>query len=141
MAGKIIADTLETGAGADIATSYVVNGSAKAWINFNGTATGAVSTYARDSLNLSVTIDNGTGDYTLGFTSSMGNATYSHAGSSGGQASTSNGSVYQYDQSTARTSAVFRIITFTTGGSLTDPPKTRIAHKSAAYTPINIRVV
>lgn len=29
MAGKIIADTIETGAGADISTSYVVNGSAK----------------------------------------------------------------------------------------------------------------
>jgi hypothetical protein len=83
MAGKIIADTLETGAGADIATSYVVNGSAKAWINFNGTATGAVSTYARDSLNLSVTIDNGAGDYTLGFTSSMGNANYAVSGSAG----------------------------------------------------------
>ena len=126
MAGKIIADTLETGAGADIATSYVVNGSAKAWINFNGKATGAVSTYARDSLNLSVTIDHGTGDYTLGFTSSMGNATYSHAGSSGGQSSTTNGAVYPYDQTTARTSAVFRIITFNTGGTLVDGPNVDI---------------
>ena len=35
MAGKMIADTLETGAGADIATSYVVNGSSKFWININ----------------------------------------------------------------------------------------------------------
>ena len=122
MAGKIIADTLETGAGADIATSYVVNGSAKAWINFNGTATGAVSTYTRDSLNLSVTIDNGTGDYTLGFTSSMGNATYSHAGSSGGQNSTTTGAVYQYDQLTARTSAVFRVGAIASAGGLTDPP-------------------
>jgi hypothetical protein len=67
MAGKIIADTLETGAGADIATSYVVNGSAKAWVNFNGTGTIA----ARDSLNLSSLTDNGTALYTNNLVSSF----------------------------------------------------------------------
>ena len=56
MAGKIIADTIETGAGADISTSYVVNGSAKAWVNFNGQGTIA----ARDRFNLSSLSDYGT---------------------------------------------------------------------------------
>ena len=37
MAGKIIADTLEHSTAGSIATNYVVNGSAKAWVNFNGT--------------------------------------------------------------------------------------------------------
>ena len=72
MAGKIIADTLETGAGADIATSYVVNGSAKAWVNFNGTGTIA----ARDSFNVTSLTDNGTGDYTVTYSNSMSNGNY-----------------------------------------------------------------
>jgi hypothetical protein len=74
MAGKIIADTLETGAGADIATSYVVNGSAKMWINMNGTGTIA----SRDSLNVSGLTDNGTGNYTYALSSSMSDANYAN---------------------------------------------------------------
>jgi len=76
MAGKIIADTIETGAGADISTSYVVNGSAKAWVNFNATGTPA----ARDSLNFSSITDNSAGDFTLNWSSSMANADYSITG-------------------------------------------------------------
>jgi hypothetical protein len=72
MAGKIIADTLETGAGADIPTSYVVNGSAKAWVNFNGTGTIA----ARDSLNVSSLTDSGTGNYRVVFSSALANDDY-----------------------------------------------------------------
>ena len=55
-----------------VGTSYVVNGSAKAWINFIGT----VSSSARDSLNVSSTTDGGTGTYTITFTSSFGAANY-----------------------------------------------------------------
>lgn len=67
MAGKIIADTLETGAGADIATSYVVNGSAKAWIRFNGQNTVSIV----NSLNCSTLTDVGTGQYTIAYVSNM----------------------------------------------------------------------
>jgi hypothetical protein len=56
-----------------IPTTYVTNGSAKAWVNFNGTGTIA----ARDSLNVSSLTDNGTGDYTLGLTTATANANYS----------------------------------------------------------------
>ena len=56
-----------------IPTTYVTNGSAKAWVNFNGTGTIA----ARDSLNLSSLTDIGTGLYTINLTSSMGNVGYS----------------------------------------------------------------
>lgn len=72
MAGKIIADTLETGAGADISTSYVVNGSAKAWINFDGTGTVA----ARDSHNVSSLVDTAVGRYQINFSTSMNNDDY-----------------------------------------------------------------
>jgi lipocalin len=55
-----------------IPTTFVTNGSAKAWVNFNGTGTIA----ARDSLNLSSLTDNGTGNYTVNFSSSFGAANY-----------------------------------------------------------------
>ena len=71
MAGKIIADTIETGAGADIATSYVVNGSAKAWANLeSGTAS------ILDSLNIASTTDNGTGDHTVTYSNALANDDY-----------------------------------------------------------------
>ena len=72
MAGKIIADTIETGAGADISTSYVVNGSAKAWANMNGTGTIAL----RDSLNASSLTDHSAGIYTTSWTNSFADTEY-----------------------------------------------------------------
>jgi hypothetical protein len=57
-------DTVETG--------YVVNGSAKAWVNFNGNGTIAV----RDSLNVASLTDNGTGDFSANFNSSYSNTNY-----------------------------------------------------------------
>ena len=76
MAGKIIADTIETGAGADISTSYVVNGSAKAWVNFNGTGTVAI----RESFSTSSITDNATGSYTVNFATAMTDANYVASG-------------------------------------------------------------
>ena len=71
--GKIKADTLEHSTAGSLDTSYVVNGSAKTWINFNGQGTPA----ARDSFNHASLTDNGTGDYTPAFTSSFSNVNYS----------------------------------------------------------------
>ena len=50
-----------------VGTEYVVNGSAKAWVNFNGTGTVAI----RESFNVSSITDNGTGSYTANFTNAM----------------------------------------------------------------------
>ena len=72
MAGKIIADTLEHSTAGSVTTDYVVNGSAKAWINFDGTGTIA----ARDSLNFSSLTDDGTGLYTVTISSAMNNDDY-----------------------------------------------------------------
>ena len=76
MAGKIIADTLETGAGADIATSYVVDGSAKAWADIDMTGTASLD----NSSNGSSITDNGVGDVTFTFTSSLSNPNYACSG-------------------------------------------------------------
>ena len=50
-----------------VGTTFITGGSAKAWVNFNGTGTAAIS----DSLNMSSLTDNGTGDYTLTYTSNL----------------------------------------------------------------------
>jgi len=46
---------------------------AKAWVNFNGTGTVAI----RAAGNVSSITDNGTGDYTVNFTTAMPDANYS----------------------------------------------------------------
>ena len=56
-------------------TTPIVEGIAKAWVNFNGTGTIA----ARDSLNVSSLTDNGTGDYTVNLTNAFGAADYAIA--------------------------------------------------------------
>jgi hypothetical protein len=50
----------------------------KAWVNFNGTGTVAI----RASYNVSSITDNGTGDYTVNFTTAMVDANYSAIASS-----------------------------------------------------------
>ena len=59
-------------------TTNLQQGLAKAWVNLNGTGTIA----ARDSFNLSSLTDNGTGDISVNFSSSMSNDDYSQSGSS-----------------------------------------------------------
>ena len=49
---------------------------ARAWVNFNGTGTVAI----RSSGNVSSITDNGTGDYTVNFTTAMPDANYSCIG-------------------------------------------------------------
>ena len=124
MASELRVNTLKDASGNNsIATSTVFNGSAKMWINFNGTGTIA----ARDSFNFTSLTDNGTGDHTITIADNMSNANYAHTGSSGGQNSTSNGAVYAYDQGTARTTTLFRVIFFDVNGVGRDTPNIDIS--------------
>jgi hypothetical protein len=50
----------------------VAKRTAKAWVNFNGTGTVAI----RDDFNVSSITDNGTGDYTVNFSTSLTNTNY-----------------------------------------------------------------
>jgi hypothetical protein len=59
---------------------------ARAWVNFNGTGTVAI----RASGNVSSITDNGTGDYTVNFTTAMPDADYSWAVSAGRTTNTVN---------------------------------------------------
>jgi len=60
--------------------SRAVSGVAAAWANVKGDGTAAIN----DSANASSLTDNGTGDYTLGFTNSFGNITYVVGGNAAG---------------------------------------------------------
>ena len=77
---------------------------AKAWVNFDGESTVSI----RDSFNVSSITDNGSGDYTINFSSSFSNDDYScvlqhsidpHNG-------TSHGVTYIYGESSQTTSAI-----------------------------------
>lgn len=66
-------DTLQNAAGTtSVPMATVVSGTAKAWVNFNGTGTVAI----RASFNVSSITDLGTGAYTLNFTSEFANIDY-----------------------------------------------------------------
>lgn len=70
-------NTLSNAAGsASVPVDTVINGSAKAWVNFNGTGTVAI----RAAFNVSSITDNGTGDYTVNFTTAMTDVNYAIAG-------------------------------------------------------------
>ena len=73
MAGTIVADTLTHSTAGSLDTNFVVNGSAKGWCHFDGTA--ATPVFA-DSFNGTSLTDVATGKYEMNFTSSMSNATY-----------------------------------------------------------------
>jgi hypothetical protein len=113
MAGTVVADTLQA---ASTSTLVLKNGVAntpptvqdsagteigtfcRAWVNFNGTTVTnpASMTGVRGSFNVSSILDNGTGDYTINFTTAMPDANYSPVfGAQADQISTTNnGNVY-----------------------------------------------
>ena len=95
-----------------VATAY----GCRAWVNFDGTGTVAI----RGSGNVSSITDNGTGDYTANFTTSMPDTNYATV--VGGTASTGGGqvclpSLYQYNSSTSyATTSSIRLFNVSTGG-------------------------
>tara|TARA_B100000900_G_scaffold392671_1_gene388402 strand:- start:32 stop:439 length:408 start_codon:yes stop_codon:yes gene_type:complete len=75
---NLTATNLTDGGGTTSTFANVASGTAKAWVNFDGTGTIA----ARDSFNVSSLTDNGTGNHDMNFASNMGNSSYSTGGSS-----------------------------------------------------------
>jgi hypothetical protein len=61
------------GGTASVPSDTVINGTAKAWVNFNGQGTVAI----RASFNVSSITDNGTGDYTTNFVTAFSDNKYS----------------------------------------------------------------
>mgnify|MGYP002507743368 CR=1 FL=1 len=66
--------------------SAEASGLAKAWVNFNGTGTVAI----RASYNVSSITDNGTGNYTVNFTTAMADTNYAVVSTAGRTYTSSN---------------------------------------------------
>lgn len=71
MPGTLVITTLSDGTNSTSATNPI-RGSAKAWVNFNGTGTVAI----RASYNVSSITDNGTLSYRINFTNALPDANY-----------------------------------------------------------------
>jgi hypothetical protein len=76
----------------------------RAWVNFNGTGTVAI----RGSFNVSSITDNGTGDYTVNFTTAMPDANYGFSLSSSEAQAINKGATWA--GGTNQTTSVIRIL-------------------------------
>lgn len=108
--------TVQTISNGSVSTSSanVINGSAKAWVNFNGTGTVAI----RASYNVSSITDNGTGDYTINLTNALADANYSALISAGNPSDTPN---IDRETTIAYTTTTCRINFVNSGVSNVDP--------------------
>ena len=80
----------------------------RAWVNFNGTGVVAI----RASGNVTSITDNGTGDYTVNFTTAMSDANYAWSGSYGADNSSTQGfiaGVASVALATSKTASSLRI--------------------------------
>lgn len=110
------ATTLSNLAGSQtVPMDTVAQGSAKAWVNFNGTGTVAI----RRAFNVSSITDNGTGDYTVNFTNAMPDASY--AGFASGVSPAVSNAYCVFGGNTAQTSSSVRLLVYQyNGGTFTD---------------------
>ena len=96
--------------GEGTATTNLQQGLAKSWTNIDG---GSGTPVVRDSFNHSGLTDNGTGDYTLALSNSMGNVNYSlqvtGSGTATGAPSIFNRKLTVYTASAAPTSSQYII--------------------------------
>lgn len=76
MAGTLVIGTLSDGTNST-STTNAIQGSAKAWVNFNGQGTGSI----RASYNVSSITRNNTALYTLNFTNALVDTNYAWCGS------------------------------------------------------------
>ena len=114
MAGKITVSTINDDTGV-LATQNGMTGIAKAWVNFDGTATPTI----RGSFNVSSITDNGTGDYTVNFTTAMPDANYSVNidASSPYRTSVGQAAFGTQDSATAMTTSAVRLGILQVGGT------------------------
>ena len=113
MAGRLVVSTLNNDTGV-LATQNGMTGIAKAWVNFNGTA-GTI----RNSFNVTSLTKNGTGDYTINFTTAMPNADYAWAYggnnsddlATGGNSTVANTTVANQTTSTLRIQTRYQVST------------------------------
>jgi len=105
MAGTLVADTLQDGAGNSTAMDNAIYGSAKAWVNFNGTS--GASPVIRASYNVSSVTRNGTGNYTVTYTNAFIDGNYVITTCAGGSSGNSSYLCLRDNTVPTTTSAIF----------------------------------
>ena len=128
MASELRVDTLKDSSGNNsVGMAYVAGGSAKAWVNFNGTGTIAT----RDSVNISSLDDDGTGLFGTNFTSSFSNVNYAQAAIHGNEVSSSVTSMQVRGYAQTTTTSASAINTFYSTSSTT--ANTDQTHNAVLY--------
>tara|TARA_R110000803_G_C11849541_1_gene305692 strand:- start:42 stop:737 length:696 start_codon:yes stop_codon:yes gene_type:complete len=92
-----------------VATAY----GCRAWVNFNGTGTVAI----RDSGNVSSITDNGTGNYTVNFTTAMPDANYAVTGVGARASSGSYPRVPTFTDGDTKSTSAFKFYMVTAGSA------------------------
>ena len=123
--GSVLTDVVQSSTAATAPTFKDGNGTqigtlCRAWVNFNGTGTVAI----RASFNVSSITDNGTGDYTVNFTTAMPDANY--APTFAVRTSGSGNWIQLIANSSAPTTTALRILVGN-GTSLADPDYSCVA--------------
>lgn len=84
----------------------VINGSAKAWVNFDG---GAATINIRASFNVSSVTDNGTANYTINFTNALEDSNYACASMNGHNTGAGAARAVEYDQDNTKTTTALQV--------------------------------
>lgn len=109
MAGTLTISTLSDGTNSTSSTNCI-QGSAKAWVNFNGTAATVTQAY-----NVSSITRNTTGTYTINFTTNLASANYAVVGSSNLIGSAANTSATRSSSASQRTVSSVQVETWLNG--------------------------
>jgi len=97
---------------------------ARAWVNFNGTGTVAI----RASGNVTSITDNGVGDYTVNFTTTISDANYATTALSSGKSGTEATGIIFIEWTTVPSTTVVRIATINrSAGTATDNTYNNVA--------------
>lgn len=111
MAGTVTCGTISDGTNSTSSTNCI-QGSAKAWVSYNGVG-GAI----RASYNVTSVTKNGTGTYTVNFTNAFADSNYV---ANIGVAYTGGAVLFKGDDATAPTASSFKFVVYNTGGSVID---------------------
>jgi len=116
LTGKTSAGSIVVTGEGGSTTTNMQQGLAKAWVNFDGGASGAAS---RDSFNVSGMTDNGSGNYTVAINNDMSNANFSIGDSIGDYNDTSESIAWAFTHTQA-TGTMSIISAHFDGGSAAD---------------------
>jgi hypothetical protein len=141
MAGTVVADNIQA---ASTSTLVLKNGVAntpptiqdsagtqigtfcRAWVNFNGTTNVGGFCTIKSSFNVTTVADNGTGDYTINFTTAMPDANYAVIAMAGGFGS-GNSPIGMYESTATTKSASLVRLYSSQGGVAVDGSSESVA--------------